>query len=323
MALNAFIDPRAPHLLRGDAGRLVQILTNLVVNAIKFTATGSITLKIHMEHENELQTTLRFLVSDTGIGIPAEKLELIFAPFTQADGSTTRSYGGTGLGLTISRQLAELMGGSIGVESVPGKGSTFWFTAVLEKQHVIPRSPTPERVEREMLATGRGSAGVNNPGGTAIRLLLVEDEPVNRMLISNILAKSGYSVDLTANGREALTALESNDYTLVLMDCMMPVLNGYDATAAIRDQSSAVRDHLIPVIALTANAFKDDKALCLAAGMNDFLTKPFDLKKLLEMILKWTPFDDAQGPVCGSPATSHRDHVQGTACDSARETMEK
>jgi CheY-like chemotaxis protein len=309
LELDVIIDPGIPHFLRGDAGRLRQILNNLMGNAIKFTAKGSITLSLRKEHEDDSGVTVRFLIVDTGIGIPSEKLESIFAPFTQADGSTTRSYGGTGLGLTISRQLAELMGGSIGVASVPGKGSTFWFTATLEKQTLLSTSPLRPESNR-VPPTGRGRSDANSPPGGVTRLLLVEDEPTNQKVIATLLTKSGYLVDLANNGREALTALEKKEYTLVLMDCMMPVLNGYEATAAIRDGSSAVRDHLIPVVALTAKVFKDDRALCLAAGMNDYLTKPIDLEDLLAMIKKWIPF--------GSPSAPLRDHAQGPPFDRAQ-----
>ncbi len=296
LKLLAPVDLQLPYTLRGDAGRLRQIMINLMGNALKFTTQGAVTLEIRKEREDDRTVTLRFLIIDTGIGIPTEKLEAIFAPFTQADGSTTRSYGGTGLGLTISRQLAELMGGSIGVESVPGKGSTFWFTAVLEKQTVIPCTPSPPRKDSSVPSTDGGRLEEGRPGGGVTRLLLVEDEPVNQMVISVTLEKFGFLVDLATNGREALIALENNDYDLVLMDCMMPVLNGYETTAAIRDRSSAVRNHLIPVIALTANAFTDDRALCRNAGMNDYLSKPVDFTELLEMIARWSPFDGAQGP---------------------------
>ncbi len=312
LELDALVDPGTPHLLRGDAGRLRQILNNLVGNAIKFTAKGSISLTLSKEREDGSEATLRFMIADTGIGIPAEKLESIFDPFTQADGSTTRSYGGTGLGLTISRQLAALMGGSMGVESVPGNGSTFWFTATLEKQTPVPRSPHPPPEGNRIPSGGGGTSEADSLSGGGARLLLVEDEPTNRLVIATLLTKSGFLVDLADNGRQALTSLENNDYALVLMDCMMPVLNGYEATAAIRDQASAVRNHLIPVIALTAKAFKDDRALCLAAGMNDYLTKPIDLDDLLKMIRKWTSLRlRSETTLRDHPSTSLRDHAQG------------
>ena len=255
------VAPSLPNRLRGDAGRLRQILINLMGNALKFTNKGSVTLEIRKEREDKGTVTLRFLIVDTGIGISAEKLETIFAPFTQADGSTTRSHGGTGLGLTISRQLAELMGGSMGVESLPGKGSTFWFTATLKKQQSVhdsvPSGPKKLATPRPMMER---SAESNFHRG-ATRLLLVEDEPINQML----------------------------------MDCMMPLLNGHEATAVIRDPGSAVKNHLIPVIALTANAFTSDQEFCLAAGMNDYMSKPIEIIELLEMIEKWAPFDGQVG----------------------------
>jgi len=278
------IDPGVPLLFSGDAGRLRQILTNLIGNAIKFTPHGSVTLQISKDHEDEGSVTLRFTIRDTGIGIPADKLGMIFDPFTQADGSTTRSYGGTGLGLAISRQLAELMGGSVGVESVEGRGSTFWLSVALKKQ----AAPVPVAPDVSLAAPLATVAS-----GNSIRLLLVEDESTNQMVIKSMLTKLGYLVDVANNGSEAITALEGNDYALVLMDCMMPVLNGYQATAIIRDQASAVRNHAIPLIALTAKAFKEDRTICRTAGMDDYLSKPVYVADLLAMLKKWLPADSA------------------------------
>jgi PAS domain S-box-containing protein len=293
LKLASKIDPDVPLLLKGDAGRLRQIITNLVGNAIKFTEKGSISLHIGKDCEDEQRTTLRILIRDTGIGIASDKLETIFEPFTQADGSTNRSYGGTGLGLAISRQLAVLMGGSIGAESVAGKGATFWFTVVLEKQTAVERS-RGKQVSVEQ-------SGVPMPGvqtGNSIRLLLVEDDPVNQLVTKSILVKTGYQVDVAGNGKEAVKALEQHDYALVLMDCMMPEMNGYEAAEVIRDKSSQVRNHAIPVIALTAKTFKEDRENCLAAGMNDFLAKPLDVSKLLTKLKKWIPRDTGPVPAC-------------------------
>jgi len=275
--------------LKGDARRLRQILTNLIGNAIKFTSRGSVALTIMKDQEDQDSVTLRFLVRDTGIGIATDKLSVIFDPFTQADGSTTRSYGGTGLGLTVSRQLAESMGGSVGVESAKGIGSTFWFTAVLEKQPAFPlRAEVTQSLPPE-------SQGLKNVSFCAngIRLLLAEDDSINQMVIKSILTKFGYLVDVAGNGREALEALEQKDYALVLMDCMMPRMNGYEATAVIRDRGSAVRNHSIPVIALTANAFKEDRDKCRAAGMDDYLSKPLDAGDLYAVLEKWVAIDPA------------------------------
>jgi len=264
--------------VRGDAGRLRQIMLNLIGNAIKFSDNGTISLSIHKISESVHNTTLRFEVRDCGIGIAPDRLETIFEPFTQANASTSRIYGGTGLGLTITRQLAELMGGTIGVESEVGEGSTFWTTAVLEKQAgpalISDSSPparyTPIKVEQRN-----------------IRLLLAEDDAVNQLVTKTILTKFGYQVDVVNNGSEALKLLAENDYALVLMDGMMPVQNGYETTAAIRNLSSAVRNHAIPVIALTASAMREDHQKCLVAGMDDYLSKPIMIEDLLAMLEKY------------------------------------
>ena len=309
LELISHINPDVPLLLKGDAGRLRQIITNLIGNAIKFTAKGSISLHISKDAEDEQCSTLRFLVRDSGIGIAPEKLESIFEPFTQADGSTTRKYGGTGLGLTISRQLAELMGGTVGVESVEGEGSTFWFTVILEKAPLPISTSEPQYgalqvVGAVTLPTRNGVAMAEGSQTSKTRLLLAEDDPTNQMVTQSILVKFGYQVDVAGNGDEALWLLENNDYDLVLMDCMMPVMNGYDATAVIRDQASAVRNHAIPVVALTANAMREDRENCLAAGMNDYLCKPLDVADMLAMLEKWLPFDSVQFRVLDSAPVS-------------------
>lgn len=301
------IDADVPLYLKGDSLRLRQIITNLVGNAIKFTEKGSITLHISKDEEDEQYVTIRFQVRDTGAGIAEDKIDQIFEPFTQAEASTTRKYGGSGLGLTISRQLVELMGGTIGVESVAGEGSLFWFTAVLEKQ--VEDTPlsgfTPlfesgtrgdliREVQRQ-IHPKHFDLSFESPLAKreAIRILLAEDDKINRMIVTAILAKSGYQVDVAYNGNHAVQMLEQNDYDLVLMDCMMPLMNGYDATAIIRDTASAVRNHSIPVIALTANAFKEDREKCLAVGMDDFLSKPIDSSELLLILEKWTGLEIA------------------------------
>jgi signal transduction histidine kinase/CheY-like chemotaxis protein len=291
LELLSLIDPDVPLMLKGDSGRLRQVLSNLIGNAIKFTSNGSVTLSIHKDCEDTTSATLRFIIRDTGIGIAAEKQALIFEPFTQADGSASRTYGGTGLGLSISRQLTELMGGIIDVESVEGEGSTFFFTAVLEKisDDELPANASDARVD---FVASTQAALVS---GNGIRVLLAEDEPTNQMVVRSTLTRYGYLVDIANNGSEALAALKDNDYDLVLMDCMMPVLNGFDTTAVIRDQASSVRNHNIPVIALTAKAFKEDRNLCRAAGMNDYLSKPILVPDLLEMLEKWGGGNPSQG----------------------------
>jgi signal transduction histidine kinase/ActR/RegA family two-component response regulator len=303
--LTSSIDSDVPTVLKGDAGRLRQIITNLVGNAIKFTTKGTVTFQIRKDAEDEHSTTLRFLVRDSGIGIAADKLEYIFGSFTQADSSTTRKYGGTGLGLAISRRLAELMGGTVGVESAEGEGALFWFTVVMEKQTKITTDILPSfqgegrGVETEY--SGLSASCKDKPhlppsalleSGVAksadpIRILLTEDDPRTQKIVPRLLKNYGYQVDVVADGSEALQALENSDYALVLMDCMMPVMDGYQVTAIIRDPASAVRRHDIPVIALTGNAMKQDRDECIAAGMDDHLPKPLILEDLLAKLEKW------------------------------------
>ncbi|HIJ96614.1 MAG TPA: GAF domain-containing protein [Desulfuromonadales bacterium] len=283
VTLTSRISADVPLFLKGDAVRLRQIIINLVGNAIKFTSQGSISCDICMVQESENSVTLRFSITDSGIGIAADKLEYIFEPFTQADGSTSRKFGGTGLGLTIARQLAELMGGTVSVKSTEGVGSTFCFTAVLEKQGGNRSiSDRPDRSDR--------SEPRLSPVKTAtIRLLLAEDDATAQFVTKSILTKNGYQVDVAGDGGQALELLETCDYDTVLMDCMMPVLSGYDVTAVIRDPASKVRNHAIAVIALTANAFEEDRKKCLTAGMDDYLAKPLEIEKLLAMLQKWAP----------------------------------
>jgi len=270
------IHPDVPLLLIGDRQRLRQIITNLIGNAIKFSTKGTISLHISKDKDDEHYTTLRFQVRDSGIGIAQDKVGNIFEAFTQADSSTSIIYGGTGLGLAIARHLVELQDGCIGVESLEGKGSAFWFTVVMQKQSTTPDIRTAE--------TAVAASITNN---TNIRILLVEDDEANQVAFCRFLSKSCLLVDLAENGREALKMLEESDYDVVLMDCRMPVMDGYEATAAIRDQSSKVRNHAIPVIALTANAMREDRQKCLDAGMDDYLSKPIDLPELQTLLDKW------------------------------------
>lgn len=416
------IDPAVPSHLKGDPGRLRQIITNLVGNAIKFTHQGEIVVNAMLESEINGFVVIRFEVQDTGIGIPEERREAIFSPFTQVDGSTTRKYGGTGLGLAICKQLTELMGGELGVESEEGKGSTFWFSARFEKQPpgvhtaiaehaditgtrvlVVDDNATnrmlmitllnlwgcryetahdgeialallreaveqndPFRIallDQEMpgmdglelgrrikadpqlsatmmvMITSLGQRGdaalleqigfvgylskpvrqshlhdciamvlgraeqlsgdaaaargivtrytIAESARLGVRILLAEDNVINQKVAQNMLNKLGYKVDVVANGREAVRALQLIDYDLVLMDCLMPEMDGYAATALIRDPASKVLNYAVPVIAMTANAMVGDRDTCIEAGMNDYLSKPVKKEELDEILGKW------------------------------------
>ncbi len=267
-----------PDQLKGDAAHLRQILLNLLSNAIKFTPQGKVSLDVSLETEALPQLLVCFEVSDTGIGIAAEKQALIFAPFTQADSSTTRCYGGTGLGLTICKNLAELMGGTITVKSSPGQGSSFRL--------VIPfESPLHSHQQiSEQASTLLPDNPVAVPG---MRILLAEDDPRTQKIVPKLLTQYGYQIDVASDGHEVLQALEQKDYDLVLMDCMMPGIDGYEATAIIRNPSSKVRCHTIPIIAMSGNAMQLDVDHGLKAGMNDHLQKPVLLDDLLNMLDKW------------------------------------
>ncbi len=280
--LSATIDDTIPAHLKGDAGRLRQILINLISNGIKFTRQGSVSVRGRLESRHDHRVLLCFEVCDTGIGIPLEKQELIFEPFTQVDDTPTRSYGGTGLGLAICRQLVQLMQGTITVESSYDNGSIFRFTALLEAAD----GPQPEQTE-PLKGPKEEDTGVDVRHSGHYRILLAEDELTNQTVTQKMLMRAGYLVDVANNGKEALSALEQHDYDLVLMDCMMPVINGYEATALIRDPVSKVRNHAVPIIALTANAMKEDHDLCLAAGMDDYHAKPIEYPQLLAQLEQW------------------------------------
>lgn len=277
------VDPDVPGLLQGDPGRLRQILLNLGSNAVKFTHEGGVTLRASLEAEDERQVTVRFSVTDTGIGIRRDKQEILFSPFSQIDGSTTRRYGGTGLGLVISKQLAELMGGSIGIESEENRGATFWFTAVFERQpagRIAAPSPPISSLpgNRPVLTQARRRR---------TRILLVEDNSTNQLVALKILEKIGFRADAVANGLEALAASRIIPYDLILMDCQMPELDGFGATRQIRDPQSGVQNRGMPIIAMTANAMTGDREECLAAGMDDYLSKPVQPAALGAMLERW------------------------------------
>jgi signal transduction histidine kinase/CheY-like chemotaxis protein/HPt (histidine-containing phosphotransfer) domain-containing protein len=281
LALLCDLAPTLPERVRGDSGRLRQIILNLVGNAIKFTNSGEVALRAELESREGDELTLRFTVSDTGIGIPQEKLESIFSPFTQADSSTTRKYGGTGLGLTISARLASMMGGRISVESEIGRGSRFCLFVRMEAL-----APT---IESDTIAVPESSSSEEAPprevtARRELHILLAEDNRVNQAVASRILAKLGHILVIANNGLEAIEQLKQQAFDLVLMDVQMPEMDGILATKVIREHEKSTHDH-IPIIAMTAHAMTGDRARCLAAGMDGFVTKPITPEEVDAAIL--------------------------------------
>ena len=267
---------------RGDPTRLRQMLSNLISNSVKFTQQGQIKVVIQPVAEaDESASLLEFSVSDTGIGIDADALEHIFQPFSQADSSTTRKYGGTGLGLSIVGKLAELMGGSVGVTSQPGQGSRFWFRVRLgcvatqsERRHHDRPSPV---VTCHALPSQR-------------QILVVEDSLTNRLVVETMLGKLGYQVKTLENGQEAVDAIRLGlTPGLILMDCQMPVMDGFTATTRIREWEAQQQSPRLPIVALTAGVFEEDKERCHAVGMDDFLAKPLSFNDLASLLKRWLP----------------------------------
>jgi signal transduction histidine kinase/CheY-like chemotaxis protein len=267
----------------GDAVRLQQMLSNLVGNAIKFTETGGIRVEARVVEEDASGALLEFSVTDSGVGVPADKLDRLFQPFSQVDNSATRGFGGTGLGLSIIRSLAQLMEGSVGVESEPGQGSRFWFRARVGEVAAGVERRKASRVTPD-------DAPAAAPTAWTGTVLLVEDHAINRKLMEAMLKKLGLTHVCAEHGQDALDALRGGlRPALVLMDMQMPVMDGVTATEHIRRWEAEHGLAPVPIVALTANAFEEDSKRCFAAGMNDFLTKPVNLQALQQMLTRWIP----------------------------------
>ena len=291
-------DPAADVRVAGDPTRLRQVLSNLLGNAVKFTERGTVTLcrrRIDPPPGDD-RIWLRFTVRDTGVGIAPDALDRLFKPFVQADVSTTRQFGGSGLGLVISKHLVELMGGSIHADSAPGQGATFWIDLPFDP--ATSPSPTLQPIPRA-------------PVQVAARVLVAEDNPVNQTVIGAMLERAGATPTMVSNGALAIESLKAGGFDMVLMDCQMPVMNGYEATAKIRASESPGRR--IPIIALTANALAEDRERCIAAGMDDYLAKPLSLAALSEMLQRWMP---ASVPAGGGPF-----HVDAASAESDATTQ--
>ena len=292
LSLKTNFDPTIPKYVLGDPARVRQILSNLISNAIKFTASGEIILTVLLGSYKHKKAEILFEISDTGIGISEEQQQKLFKPFVQGDPSTTRKYGGSGLGLAIAKELIHLMDGDIHIVSTPGVGTTFYFNLFFGslltiegdkpglKEFTSPCNP--------FSVTGNDTlADEVQIDLSHLRILLVEDNLTNQKIISKILKLHHNNCDLATNGQEALEVVQKKKYDLILMDCQMPVMDGYKCAAAIRNLKPPQKD--IPIIAMTANAMEGDQEKCLAAGMNDYLSKPIDYNKMLRLLTVYGP----------------------------------
>jgi PAS domain S-box-containing protein len=301
------VAPSVPRAVLGDVGRVAQVLGNLLGNAVKFTEAGGIILEV------EMSGPVRFSISDTGIGIPHEQQAHLFQPFHQVDNSARRRFEGTGLGLGICQQLVLLMKGSMGFQSEPGRGSTFWFEVPFQ---VLP----DESIAAPAADAGRDTAADETALGRAPNrrglVLLVEDNEINQELARAMIEAAGGACECSTDGRSAVHAALSGTYDLILMDCMMPEMDGYEATRAIRAEElrrcAGGRTARVPIVALTANAMKGDRERCLAAGMDDYLSKPIDPAELVRMLAKWMPGQMASGPLSSAvpPDPAPIDHPE-------------
>ena len=284
IALNMYIMPDVPKYLNGDAGRISQVVTNLVSNAVKFTDNGSVDVNIKNITGKDNFITLLFSVRDTGLGIPKEKIPNLFKNFSQLNSSYSKKYGGTGLGLAISKKLAEMMGGTVWTESREGKGSIFYFTAEFKPAKISYKAKVTTHIMPESSSPATENPMLKSP----LKILLAEDNAFNQKFISYFLLKAGYKLAMVFNGKEVLDALKRDQFDLILMDVQMPEMDGIETTKAIRkaEQDSSDSSRHIPIIALTAYAMKGDRERLLDAGMDDYIPKPVNMENLLFVIEK-------------------------------------
>jgi CheY-like chemotaxis protein len=283
LALTCQIHSDVPDSVIGDPSRLRQIIVNLIGNAIKFTESGGVGLSVGVDSRTPAELRLHFVVTDTGVGIAPEKQKLIFEAFSQADGSTARKFGGTGLGLSICSHLVALMGGKIWVESALGRGSSFHFTAAFGVVDPVAEPSSAAAPVASVPGVEFASAAPVQKEKQQLRILLAEDNAVNQKIACHVLEKQGHQVTVAADGRQALSALDQGPFDLVLMDVQMPEMDGFETTAAIRARERGTGTHL-PIIAMTAHAMQGDRERCMAAGMDNYISKPLNIKELIELL---------------------------------------
>ena len=274
--LRLSISSDTPTNLNGDALRLGQVLSNLISNALKFTEQGEVTITTELVKEKGSDVWIKFIVTDSGIGISKEHIDTLFDSFTQADSSTSRKYGGSGLGLAISHSLVELMSGSFTVDSLPNEGSSFAFTAKFILEEAALLQPALETEQKRDL--------------NDISILLVDDNLINQKIMAKLLEAEGFDISLASSGRQAIDMIENQTFDIVLMDMQMPELSGIDTTKILREEMGMTD---LPIIALTANVMKEDMDMCFSVGMNDFLSKPIDAENVKKVIFKWLPNQDS------------------------------
>jgi two-component system, sensor histidine kinase len=285
LRLNVDIDDQLPDNLLGDSRRLSQVLLNLLSNAIKFTDDGVVTLRVSVENLTPHDVKVRFLVGDTGIGISSEDQVCIFAPFTQVDASSTRRHSGTGLGLAIASDLVAAMGGVLGVESQLGSGSQFYFSITLLRKDT-DRPKSEDSLRQKNNSTAERPLLSDLPQVQSLRVLLAEDVRANQQIVVRTLEKRGHTIDVASDGVQAVELATKSPYDVILMDVQMPNMDGFQATAAIRALDSKPE---VPIIALTAHALVGDRQRCVTAGMDDYLAKPLDLVRLVQVVERYAP----------------------------------
>jgi len=318
LVVTAEIDPTLAEGYLGDAYRLRQVLVNLLGNAVKFTEQGTVLLRVTREQANDEADLLRFEVRDSGVGIAAENLSKLFQPFSQVDSSSTRRYGGSGLGLSICAKLVQLMDGELGVHSELGKGASFWFILPLPEVRqeersgnvspllLPPRVPVFEEITRPDITRG--------PEENKCTLLIVDDEETNRIVMAETFRKAKVSIAMARNGQEAIEACRKVAFDLVFMDCQMPVIDGYTATRTILEEAATASRELPVIVALTADATASAKKRCLEAGMVDYLVKPLDFAKLREVLANWMPkLEISIVPCAPNRATARTEGKEGPA----------